>query len=1443
MSKQDFKFPTRAVITLLVAMLCSIGVWAQQALPYSYGFENGNVTTDGWIANFSNSSSGIKSGGPEHSGSYGFAFYYSEQSGSLISPLFTDGDNGIEVSFWYKEYSDYYGDEQFQVGYTTDETVTNASEFIYGDVITASTDWQQYSNTFPAGTKRIAIKYIYNDCYFLFLDDFVFEAISNCTKPAGLTISDITPDEALVTWTSESDLFNLRYKASNETEWTTINGIDKGTSYPLDNLTPATSYEVQVQAVCSSTEQSGWVSTSFTTDCQESYAIPYAYGFEDARDMYCWTQIDTELTNGYYNTSENAYAHTGDGCYYFSSYNGTTTPQYFISPQLSGIVNGLHVEFWYRKGPNGEESFKVGYSTSDNDLASFIWGDEITNLTATYQQFKANYPAETKYIAVQYTGSDSYYVFLDDFTFEEAASVLEPSGVHASELTTTSAAISWTPGASETVWDIYITDNATDVPDENTTPTVANTSDNPYSVTGLTPATYYYAYVRAIVGAETSAWSTPLKFNTKAEPMALPYSYGFDDAELPIGWTNISTNPAYCTINVLDPTGSSGNNVLAYYMGASNGTLITVLPEVDAAYPLNKYQISFDACIANSNTSAITDGKIGIGIMTDPEDVETFELIEEVDITDEFNNYGSFTVMLNSYNGTGRYIAIKDIYTQNGYVLVDNVSVTELPSVIQPTNPGVSTITSHSAELSWTANNGETEWTVYYKKATDSDYTAVDVTENPYTLTGLNAFTSYSFYVVAKIGEESSAPSEVVNFTTIAEPVTSFPWTEDFNELTVANSIPEGWNNDDGTVPSSSPAYKWCYNTNTSGNGATNGTSYDSSNCVRFNSYNSSNGLTNFLKTVPLSLPTDPEMQLTFWYKNPAGGDFSVFISTDGGATYETALATGLTGVSTWTKINPIYLSAYAGQEVVIVFKGTSNYGNGNAYIYLDDVTVEEVPACAAPTGLSVANITTNSAELSWTANSGETEWTIYYKKASETDYTEVPNVTENPYTLTGLDSSSDYVFYVVAHKGTDTSGPSSTCNFSTDCDIIVVDAANSFFEGFEGTTFVPNCWTNVTTVSNGNTRQWTRKTTQHHSGSASASSGWYGDIYLKLPALQIDGDAVLSFWSYNSYISDYNKNSVVLIDGSDEIELWSPTEVTSSWVNTVIDLSAYNGETISLAFKYEGVNAHEWYVDDVELYVPADITLLDDADNTTIISNNNNKIAAHATIQGRTLYKDGSWNTLYLPFDVDDIATSPLAGATIKALDVESTVNGHKTGVEDNILFMNFADADAIQAGIPYIIKWENGDNITDPVFENVTITDTYNLAGIQSIDNNVAFVGVYSPTDLIAGLSAGGATVTNDNILFLGANNALYHPSDAGSTLNAFRAFFYLPNNTSATTKFVLNFGDEGETTGIVDVKSDKANVNNGAWYNLSGQRVNNARPTQKGVYIVNGKKVVIK
>ena len=68
--------------------------------------------------------------------------------------------------------------------------------------------------------------------------------------------------------------------------------------------------------------------------------------------------------------------------------------------------------------------------------------------------------------------------------------------------------------------------------------------------------------------------------------------------------------------------------------------------------------------------------------------------------------------------------------------------------------------------------------------------------------------------------------------------------------------------------------------------------------------------------------------------------------------------------------------------------------------------------------------------------------------------------------------------------------------------------------------------------------------------------------------------------------------------------------------------------------------------------------------------------------------------------------------------------------------------------------------------------------------------------------------------------------------------KAYMELPSGAPA--KLSLSFGDDDETTDIESVTTDEETKDNDVYYNLNGQRVSNP---QKGVYIHNGKKVIIK
>ena len=229
-------------------------------------------------------------------------------------------------------------------------------------------------------------------------------------------------------------------------------------------------------------------------------------------------------------------------------------------------------------------------------------------------------------------------------------------------------------------------------------------------------------------------------------------------------------------------------------------------------------------------------------------------------------------------------------------------------------------------------------------------------------------------------------------------------------------------------------------------------------------------------------------------------------------------------------------------------------------------------------------------------------------------------------------------------------------------------------------------------------------------------------------------------------------------------------------------------------------------------------ITLADNADNSSTISEWNGGVA-EVTLSGRTLYKDGDWNTLCLPFAISDFTGTPLAGATVKELLTTSNL-------DNGTLTLNFSDdLTAIEAGKPYIVKWASGENIVSPVFEGVTVSN----ADTEVSFSGGSFIGNYSPF-----------AITDENkstILLLSSGNKLGYSKKA-RTLGSCRAYFYTPGDTPARS-FILDFGD-GETTGInsmSDVRSQKSD----GWYDLQGRKVEST--AQKGVYVKNGKKVVIK
>ena len=262
-------------------------------------------------------------------------------------------------------------------------------------------------------------------------------------------------------------------------------------------------------------------------------------------------------------------------------------------------------------------------------------------------------------------------------------------------------------------------------------------------------------------------------------------------------------------------------------------------------------------------------------------------------------------------------------------------------------------------------------------------------------------------------------------------------------------------------------------------------------------------------------------------------------------------------------------------------------------------------------------------------------------------------------------------------------------------------------------------------------------------------------------------------------------------------------------------------------------------------------VTLADNADNSTTISSVNGCVA-DVTLSGRTLYKDGAWNTICLPFTVA-VEGSPLDGATARPL-----TSGN---ISDNTLNLVFGDVvEVLEAGTPYIIKWDSGDDIVSPVFYDVVIDAAakHDYDNEASGNNRVRFIGTYNAMTftadnqynilLIEGDTSNNTQMardTNSSIRRVAGDTTLRYVGD-GSSISACQAYFKIGDDdtppTSQLTGFNVYFGEPDGINAVSSDTSAKGRYTDNNWYSIDGRKLQ-GKPNVKGVYINGKTKIVIK
>ena len=608
----------------------------------------------------------------------------------------------------------------------------------------------------------------------------------------------------------------------------------------------------------------------------------------------------------------------------------------------------------------------------------------------------------------------------------------------------------------------------------------------------------------------------------------------------------------------------------------------------------------------------------------------------------------------------------------------------------------------------------------------------------------------------------------------------------------------------------------------------------------------------------------------------------------------------------TWTEIS-VDISAYAGQQGYVAIRHT-NYGGDhiliddfgvyntiNTYSYGGWTTISPNPttnSCQL-TGLSAETLYEVQVQANWGGTDGSSAWSSVW--FTTPDNCGAPqelassNVTANSATLSWADDKDSYnlqyrkVYYYEDFEDSDgiptgwTTINNNTTAGSLNWQVLHLNnhsGNNSVSSGsyiYHNSDITPDNWLISPQLDlQGTLRVWLSgygdRYEEHFEILLSTTGTSVSDFTTTLVAEStttneyVEYTADLSSYSGQGYIAIHHFNcsdqNYLCVD---DFGIYGSENWVALNPNPTTETANLTGLTPNTGYEWQvqGVNCDgnggttEWsevstfttLVLNLEL-ADNDSQMEDDEKNTALISANANQ-KADVVLAERTLWKDGYWNTLCLPFSVSVLEGSPLEDATVKELDLSTTGYGNPTGLdtESGTLYLNFKDATSISAGVPYIIKWTGGDHIVSPVFTGVTVI------GDSPADHAVTFeggkfVGTYSYNEY---------TEKNTSILFLGGNNELYWPQPAHSdpnneasemvypSIGAFRAYFQLDDGTLAR-QFMLNFGGGAKSQGIVSLTPNSSRGGEGSIYTLNGVKLDKM-PTRKGVYIRNGRKVVIK
>jgi len=1047
--------------------------------PWTEGFESGALPTDWTQVYVSGTVSWTYEAGAyssyqptsAHTGSYNALLYYGSSTRSqtkLITPeLDLSSLLNPQITFWHAQAPWGSDQDMLRVYYRPASDTNWVLLASYTSAITTWTEETISLTSIPA-TEPIYIAFEGDAAYGYgaVLDDITVEAGPTCPKPTALVASNLQSTSADLSWTAGSTetTWDIEYKLATDATWTSVPGVTTN-PYPLTGLTSFSLYNWRVKAICGASDESTWtLESSFRTPCEAVSIFPITEGFENASfPPSCWTVAHTQGSSSYTWISGTSYYHTGSTSAQLQD-QAFGNKNNLVSPLLDiPTAAGYQVTFWIYRNNTGTGCPNEGVKVWANFNPDTVGGTPLiyirrsidiapTEAAMGWYEYTATIPdAGLQYIIFEGISDYCYITYMDDITIGERPTCPKPSflTVIDSTITTTSATFEWTVNGTETAWILEYK------LDSDTIWTVENATSNPYTISTFSPSSSYDVRVKAVcgIGDESDYCNNTVSFQTECLTYTtFPYFQDFENSLFPpLCWTvehTAGTSTGTWIRSTYTVHTGTGSAQLQDQSSGNKNNLVTPQFDIPTA---NTHEVRFWMYRANDYYNYPNEG-VKVWTNVTPDTVGGTSLIhirrayqQQPPVSVE----GWYEYSAIIPNAGLQYIIFEGISEYGSSTYLDNITIGEIPTCISPTNLTVidSTITTTSASFSWTPGDStQTAWILQYKLASESNWNNA-ITENassiPYNISNLLPSTAYEVRVKADCGngEESYWAAGTSTFITDCIPI-QVPYTQDFDNIGNLD-FPICWNKMNSVYLST---YQY----------------FNAPNALEFYSYSSS---TPAIAIAPLlDIDSVNLLQVTFNAKQYSAyydADIQVGVMTDPTdiSSFTNIQTVVPTSTSAWDEFT-VSLSSYHGIGQYIAIKcfyspSSTLYGND---FYLDNVLIDSLPDCQRPENVTVTNITTTTADVSWMAQTGVTEWTVEYKPLNATTWNVVNFVTATPYFLTGLDSATTYEVRIKTNcSPTSESAYSLVYTFSTlSCDImdqcdITIIMTDSYGDGWNG--------------------------------------------------------------------------------------------------------------------------------------------------------------------------------------------------------------------------------------------------------------------------------------------------------------------------------------------------------------------------------------------------------